>query len=145
MESNLQSRTTVSRTEALINFIKDTSACSILQGIYSSTTRINKPLQKPNLALDCTLIMQKYQSFSFFSHLFAEKIVAHQRWILGNWRRFLFIRWQSTITYLTFYTSVTGWDIHARIYSLFCSQDIVNTFFMQFSSGLRIARFWGVF
>ena len=53
------------------------------------------------------------------SHNFAEKIVANQKYILQNGRRFLFLRDPSTKTYLTFCTVISEWEIHAHLYRLF--------------------------
>ena len=59
-----------------------------------------------------------------FRHLFLERIVANKRWIWVNWRRFLFLRYQRTKTYLTLYKSVKDWKIHSRHFSLFVQNPV---------------------
>ena len=49
----------------------------------------------------------------------AENIVANHKYILQNWRIFLFLRDISTKTYLTFCTMSSEWEVHAHLYRLF--------------------------
>ena len=44
--------------------------------------------------------------------------MSNPRLILEIWRRFMYLRFQPTKTYLTFYTGITEWEIHAHLYSL---------------------------
>ena len=53
------------------------------------------------------------------SHHFAENMVANHKHIFKNWRRFLFLREPYTKTYLTFFTVISEWEIHAHLYRLF--------------------------
>ena len=53
------------------------------------------------------------------SHHFAEKIVANQKYILQKWRSFLFLRYPSKKTYLSVFTVISEWEIHAHLYRLF--------------------------
>ena len=50
------------------------------------------------------------------SHHFSEN---NPKYIIQNWRKFLFPRDPSTKTYLTFCTIISEWEIHAHLYSLF--------------------------
>lgn len=55
---------------------------------------------------------------SYLSHSFSKTIVANPRSILRKWRRFLFIKWKSTKTSLTFYKGITKMEITACAHSL---------------------------
>ena len=57
----------------------------------------------------------KYQ----LSHNFAENIVVNPKYIIQNWRNFLFLKDPSTNTYLTFCTIIFEWELHAHLYNLF--------------------------
>ena len=52
-----------------------------------------------------------FVEISCLSHCFAETIVTNPRLILQNWRRFMFLRCPATKTFLTFLTSIMGWEI----------------------------------
>ena len=52
-----------------------------------------------------------FAEIACFSHYFAEPIVTNKRWILKNWRRFLFLRGLSTKTSLTFLTAIMVLEI----------------------------------
>ena len=60
-----------------------------------------------------------FLEMSCFIIFFSEPIVINERWIWGNWRRFLFLRYKTTKTYLKFYTGVKDWKNHSRYFSLF--------------------------
>ena len=53
------------------------------------------------------------------SHHFEENIVANQKYILQKWRNFLFLKDPSTKKYLSFFTVISDWEIHAHLYWLF--------------------------
>ena len=60
-----------------------------------------------------------FLEMSCFVIVFSEHITINERWIWGNWRRFLFLRYQITKKYLTFYTGVKDLNTHSRHFSLF--------------------------
>ena len=63
--------------------------------------------------------MVHFPEISSLSHNFTETVVANLRWILRNWRRFVFLKGQYTKTYLTFYIGVTKREINAYLHCLF--------------------------
>ena len=60
-------------------------------------------------------IFQKCHVWSPFYRTYCGK----KKLIFGNWRIFLFLIYQSTKKYLTFYTGITKWEIHSHLHSLF--------------------------
>ena len=73
-------------------------------------------------------------------HHFAEKMVANPKYIIQNWRRFLFLRDPYTKTYLSFCTVILDWEIHAHLYRLFfrlCKTLFYTYFYRAYSAQLE--------
>ena len=71
---------------------------------------------------------------SSLSHSFAETILVNTRSIFRKWRRFFFLKGQSTKTYLTFYTCITKSEISACLHSLcfsLCKVLFLTSFFAE--------------
>ena len=72
-----------------------------------------------------------FAEIACFSHCFAETIVINPRWILQNWRIFMFLRGPSTKTSLTFLTSIMVLEILNNVGKHFLQKILVKSSFCR--------------
>ena len=83
------------------------------------------------------------ENFSL-SHHFSESILANQKNFIQNWRGFLFLRYPSTKTYLSFFTVILQWEIHAHLYRPFfrLCKTLFYTYLLQRLLCIAGEEFW---
>ena len=76
-----------------------------------------------------------FAEISCFSHCFEKNIVINPRWILKNWRRFMFLRGPSTKTSLTFLTAIMVLEILNNVGNNFLQKIPVKSSFCREDCG----------
>ena len=72
-----------------------------------------------------------FAEIAYFSHSFAETIVINPRWILQNWRRFMFLRGPSTKPSLTFLIAIMVLEILNNVGKHFLQKISVKSSFCR--------------
>jgi len=72
-----------------------------------------------------------FTEIACFSHCFADTIVINKRWILQNWRSFMFLRGPSTKTSLTFLTTIMVLEILNNVEKHFLQKITVKSSFCR--------------